>query len=61
MDTLSLNEVKLAVKIGDHSKSLSVVGKTTEETRQNLFKLFSTKNDKKKISDQITSFRGNNL
>jgi hypothetical protein len=46
MVTTTVDEIELAIKIGDNSKSLSVAGKTKEETRHNLLKLFTGKDDK---------------
>lgn len=46
MDNLS--DVELAVHIGDRGNHISVVGSNHDETKGNLLKLFTKKNDRKK-------------
>ena len=48
MTSSNINIVKLAIKIGDHSKKNDVVGKNIEETKRNLSLLFVGSNDRKK-------------
>lgn len=48
MNNSNIDMVKLAVKIGDHSERVNVVGKNTEETKQNLLNLFAGSNARKK-------------
>ncbi len=47
MTALTVEEVELAVKIGDNSQSMRVVGKTKTDTKNNILKLFAS-NDRNK-------------
>ena len=48
MTTLTIGEVELAVKIGDNSQSVRVVGKTKKDTKNNILRLFASNERNKK-------------
>lgn len=51
MTNSNIDLVKQAIKIGDHSKKIDVVGKSISATKENLLNLFAGSNDRKKNSN----------